>query len=595
MFRINKHLVPVKILLFLVYGGFACLWPFLSVHMKRLGLTIEETAIINLVTSFTSLLGPPLACTLITKTKRSKLILILSIILSALAFSALLFVPPTLRHKPRDPHIIFKCDIDGSQVQVERCDHACYIPKRSPEPSLLNLRHCRYMCNEQFGTKGPGSSVPPKPYICVDHYNYTDCYVYNTSGYANDIGLYVPYIEFNESTDICSYPLLMPTSNGTLEPQVQCRISSPGCSVTCEGVLPRDNTKVIDLHQCQKVDGRPWLTLGAYFVLRIIAEFFLYSSLALLEATVKGNVLEFQGFYSQQFLWGLLAAALLSPLVGLVIDHLAGSVEYLDYAPAFASFDLVLLIAVVLLAFLPLTVHNCTNKLSSYVGRVVRNAEVSTLFVMMFFLGNVFGFMETFYYWFLDDKGASAYFLGLTLTVGIFPSIPILLFGDRIVTKCGHPNLLIAAFFAASFRLLGCSLLNDFYHFLPFEVFKVLSDYLMWAAAMTYCEKLGPKLLAYTISGTAAVMHTNLGRGIGVLLGGTLMKYFGAELAFRCTAVYSGCIGLIYMTVYHFFLKSRREPIYIETSLNGHYTPMETYGNGDNQVHKPMLQEKNRY
>lgn len=492
--------------------GFACLWPFLSVHMKQFGLTIEETTIINLITPFTSLLGPPLACTLINKTKKPKLILILSIVICALAFSALMFIPPTLRHPLRDPNISFECGQDVTYVHVERCENSCKIPARSPESSLLHLRHCHYVCNEQLGTKGPGSSVPPKPYICVNQINSTFCHVYNASGFGHDIDLFVPYMEFMESDDKCSYPLLMHLSNGSLGSQVDCRINSPGCTVSCQGILNHKNQAVLDLHQCQKIDGHPLLTFCAYLVLRIIAEFFLYSVLALIEVTIINNMLEFKGFYSQQFLWGLLSIGLICPVVGIIIDNFMGTIDYLDYAPAFASFDLILLIAVIILAFLPITVHNCTNKLSSYIGRMFRNGEVMTLFVMMFFLGNVFGFMETFYYWFLNDKGASALFLGLTLTVGIFPSIPILFFGDRIIKKCGHPNLLIAAFFANSLRLLGCSLFEDYYHYLPFEIFKVVSYYLMWVAAMTYCEKVGPKMLASTISGTAALMHTNLGK-----------------------------------------------------------------------------------
>lgn len=596
MLKINTHLIPVKVLLFFIYGGFGCLWPFLSLHMKELGLTVGETAIINAVTPFTSLLGPPVACILANKTKKYKLVLIISLVVCATAFSALLFVPPSERHPLRNPNLKFECNMLGARVLVERCDNNCYIPERSPEPSSITLRHCHYMCDEKLGAEGPGSSAPVKPYVCVDQVNSTYCYVYNTSGVAWDINLSVPYFEFEEYEDNCIYPLIRPMENGTHRPQVHCRINSPGCAVHCKGILVTEDPQVLSVHQCQKIEGHPMLTFGAYLVLRIVAEFFMYAVLALVEATIMNNIWEFGGFYSQQFLWGLLPIGFLCPIVGLVIDHFKGTVPYkLDFAPAFAVFDILVLITVVLLFFLPLRIHNCINKVTPYFRRIVSNGEVMAFFVFMFCLGNIFGFLETFYYWSVYDEAPIAYYVGLTLTVGIFPSLLLLFFGDQIIKKCGHANILIAAFFAYSFRLIGCSLLENFVHYLPFEIFKVVANYFMWSAAMTYCEKLGPKVLASTITGTAVLLHMNIGRSIGVSIGGYVMSYFGAVIAFRVTAIYSGCIGLIYMALYHFYLKARRSPIYIGSSLNGHYTPMETYGNGENQMHKPMLQDKNRY
>lgn len=599
MLRINKHLIPIKVLLFFMYGGFGCLWPFLSIHMTQLGLTIGEIALINCVTSFTSLLGPPLACFLTNKTKKYKLVLIISLLVCATGFTVLLFVP-VRGPPPRSPNVGFECDKDGGRVHVERCDNNCYIPERSPEPSSIHLRHCQYICDSQLGAKGPGSSAPVKPYVCVDQTNGTHCFVYNASGMARDIHLSVPYMEYVEYEDQCTYPLIRALPNGTQKPVVQCRISDPGCAVHCLGVLDANDPESLSVYQCQTAGGHPLLTFGSYLLLRIVAEFFMYAALALIEATIMNNIWEFGGSYSQQFLWGLLPIGILCPVVALVIDHFHGTIPYMNFIPAFAVFDALIAITILLVCFLPLNVHNCINKAGSYFCHIVRNAEVVTFFVMMFFLGSIFGFLETFYYWFVYDQSKTTFAIGLTLTVGIFPSLLLLFFGDQIIAKCTHPNILIAAFAAYAFRLIGCSLLQDVVDFsvhyiVPFEIFKVVANYFMWAAAMTYCEKLGPKVLASTITGTAVLMHTNIGRGVGVIVGGYIMNYFGGVIAFRVTAVFSGCVGLVYMAVYHFYLKTRRSPIYIESSLNGHYTPMETYSNGENQVHKPMLQDKNRY
>ncbi|GAB6027776.1 hypothetical protein CHUAL_002011 [Chamberlinius hualienensis] len=659
MALINKPLIPVKVLMFFVIGGYGCLWPFLSVHMKELGLTIEETAIINLVTPFTSLLGPPLIAVLTAKSRNPKLVFSICLILSGFAFTGLLFVPPTIRHQPRQPHILFECDYEGGRVLVERCDHVCRLPQISPDPSTLILRQCVYVCDED-AVGGLGEGVPSKPYICAEENGRTTCQVFNMSGHAYDLKLSVPYMDVEETSETCDYPLVKVTNGSHVAPLVHCRLKQPGCAVHCIGVteeqsilfpsqlptpspqmqvaqtqqhdiltdvdtnlegMPVDVPKPeepqtptfptheepqpyepsahddnIHVHQCQKIEGHPLLTFFAYLVLRIVAEFFMYSSLALLEATVTNNMWEFEGFFSRQFIYGILPIGLLCPVIGVLIDTYEGLMPMgLHYAPVFAIFDLFIILTVISFTFLPIKVYNCVNKLGSYIGRISTSGEVITFFIMMMLLGTVFGFVETFYYWFLYDKGANHLFMGLTLTVGIFPSIPLLVFGDAIVRKCGHANFIIAAFFAYSIRLLGYSILNDFRYYFPFEVFKVLSHFLMWVAAVTYCEKLGPKVISPTITGTMGFMHNNIGRGIGALIGGYIMNYFGAITSFRVAAIYSGIIGLIYMATYHFYIKDRKAPICIESSLNGHYTPMEPYPNGDNQMNRPLIKTKNRY
>lgn len=425
---INKPLIPVKVLLFFVLGGYGCLWPFLSVHMKELGLTIEETAIINLVTPFTSLLGPPLIAVLTAKSQSPRIIFSICLILSGFAFTGLLFVPPTIRHPLRQPTIGFECDYEGGRVLVERCDHECKIPSRSPLPSTLILRQCSYFCDEDAASV-PLVGVPSKPYICAEEDGKTTCQIFNMSGYAYDLRLSVPYMEVEETIDTCDYPLVKITNGSHVTPLVHCRLNQPGCSVRCIGVTeeqsvlfpsqlptPSPQTQVtlqhdiltqgetnlegipvhpprdvpipeepssptheepqpyvptyheddIHLHSCQKVEGHPLLTFVAYLILRIVAEFFMYSSLALLEATVTNNMWEFEGFFSLQFIFGILPIGLLCPVIGILVDRYEGLVPMgLHYAPVFAMFDLLIILAVISFIFLPVKLYNCVNKLGS--------------------------------------------------------------------------------------------------------------------------------------------------------------------------------------------------------------------------------------
>ena len=86
-FKVNKSLLPLKLVLFTYYGGkfafifiiciyfivalhyfiaiifvaAACILPYLTVHMRQIGITVEETAIIYAVLPIVGFLGPPTA------------------------------------------------------------------------------------------------------------------------------------------------------------------------------------------------------------------------------------------------------------------------------------------------------------------------------------------------------------------------------------------------------------------------------------------------------------------------------------------------------------------------------------------------------
>ncbi|GBP83972.1 hypothetical protein EVAR_46602_1 [Eumeta japonica] len=57
----QKKLIPLKILFFVHASTLFVLYPYLTIHMRELGIDVEETAVMSAVTPVVSIVMPPLA------------------------------------------------------------------------------------------------------------------------------------------------------------------------------------------------------------------------------------------------------------------------------------------------------------------------------------------------------------------------------------------------------------------------------------------------------------------------------------------------------------------------------------------------------
>ncbi|CAG0920744.1 unnamed protein product [Notodromas monacha] len=144
---INVNLIPLKVLIFSFYGGLGCVLPFLTIHMKSLGFNVQETAFINFVLPFLCLLGPPIAGVIADKIGRYKPVMVCCLIMTALAYAGLLFVPETQRLSPRPPELSFTCSRDAGALVAERCsDTEACIHKDDNRVIEVAVRDCVVKC-----------------------------------------------------------------------------------------------------------------------------------------------------------------------------------------------------------------------------------------------------------------------------------------------------------------------------------------------------------------------------------------------------------------------------------------------------------------
>ncbi|KAM0724971.1 Major facilitator superfamily domain-containing protein 6-A [Formica fusca] len=162
---INTNLISLKCLLFVFFGGIGCLFPFLPLHMTKVGLNIENVRFVSMVSPAVAILGPliagPIADKLAGRQSNNdksstgrylRVMIAVACIFSALFYSLLLLVPSVDRTLPsagKGPGLKFNCDRRGAMVRQERCEDRFGCHRWTDDDSgvgIMLLRDCNYVC-----------------------------------------------------------------------------------------------------------------------------------------------------------------------------------------------------------------------------------------------------------------------------------------------------------------------------------------------------------------------------------------------------------------------------------------------------------------
>ena len=100
------------------------------------------------------------------------------------------------------------------------------------------------------------------------------------------------------------------------------------------------------------------------------------------------------------------------------------------------------------------------KKVFKQVGRVVCRPRVLSFLLAFACAGVLWGCMETFLFWHLEDLGASKLLMGLSLAVGTVAGVPLTIFSSQILGLFGHEMVAFVSLALYSVRMLGYSLIQ---------------------------------------------------------------------------------------------------------------------------------------
>ncbi|KOB73564.1 putative transporter [Operophtera brumata] len=532
----QKKLIPLKVLFFVHASTLFVLYPYLTIHMRELGINVEETAIMSAVTPVVSIVMPPLAGMLADKIGGASALLLLVVPVGRITVT----FPPSVE-------LLVTCESSGLRLRnmqeysclpvhpyahdinltVLSCGFVCELPEDISTEDVNDIVYShaydvhlqsrsdsqRLLYRHTVTSQLPRSNAPMKDQstsrIMTNDPNF------NTSVSRvseNEIFFPTPQLYDMEcSQDFVNATCLFgnndifaETTRGTKQMVFRARVTHDAQKDPID--VRNYWVKALAIGNIMKLnedyDGIDNITCQDKFdMVRVFIGIIGGTAFAMFEGAVIAIVREQKADYGMQRVYGMLKIA--SGVLMLSID-----LEFKQPA----------------------------QNLLEDVIHVFKNIEIVALFLACFVMGTAWGYIESFLFWLLQDLGASRSLMGITITVGGVAGLPLLVLSGPIIRRLGHANVIFIGFVFYAIRLMGYSLIYNPWLCLIFEALESVTSSLAFTAAVTYAARLSSTTTDTSVQGllggiyfgvvtyAARLSSTTTDTSVQGLLGGI---YFG--------------------------------------------------------------------
>lgn len=140
---------------------------------------------------------------------------------------------------------------------------------------------------------------------------------------------------------------------------------------------------------------------------------------------------------------------------------------------------------------------------------------------------------------YLDDLGAPARLLGLSVTATCVAEVPVFHYSGRIIGLLGErraSTLVLAAFVARMLAYSSMASWPTLWLLLPVELLHGLTFGLAWALGTAFARGVAPPGLEATMQAAFASSYFGVGTGLGGLVGGLFYAHAGPAACFLLQA-----------------------------------------------------------
>ncbi|KAH6935606.1 hypothetical protein HPB50_007057 [Hyalomma asiaticum] len=534
-----RKLLPLMAVSFSFFAAAGSLSPFLSLHLRTVGLSDEEAVLVTTAAAFASLLGPVLVGLVAERRRAHRPLLVLSLVLAGAGYSALLAVPPVVR-SPRSPLLEFDCP---SGLYLERCPEweSCTASELNPLGlATFRVSNCHYQCGSVVRQPIHFCFLSHEGNLCIIHEagtrdnsttEFGASFLAKTARTLADVSV-AKFLEHegrsdDELVDVCSFDLLAPiVVNQKQFNDYECRPHPEGCAIRCSVAVADNLGRRMQSARCTQVKGDPQLTFWATLALRVFADLWLVTAFYLVEAVTVLSINDFTGLYGRIKFWAALGVAISAAVTGVLVDHYSEVTA--DYSPAIFMFDGLALVSCALAVFLP-AVEDKKVSLHYGLGEEPRfcSLDASVLFLLVLVLGTVWGYLETYLHWMYSDMGATHVLVALSLALPMGCALPFLAIAKNLVRNIGRANLIVFGFLFYATRAAGLSFVTARWWITPFEAMETFTLPVLWVALVAYAQKVVPSSQRLTIQCILVILHFCVGRGTGTIAGFFLNATFG--------------------------------------------------------------------
>ncbi|OQV12734.1 hypothetical protein BV898_13054 [Hypsibius exemplaris] len=594
---INPRLLPVKLLTFLIHGGQSATFAFVGLHMKSLGISVTEIAVVLLLMPILTSAGPPLSGFLADRFGNYKLVLIAFTMLSAIFSTCMWFLVPSFGVtvdpallRPVNVTVNLPCLYEG----LTSGNLTDFSNSFRPDKFGLSWNACEARC----AGEGSATTDPRLCYVevsaprvggsrtktCITHTRFSMAEAIHIS--EEDMHNSLPPI----LSLSCEIESLLNTNN-------QMSNEIPSCTVTCRNATASqaDGTTTNGVPF-----GNKALTITLYFIFRFLSYTASRGVFPLLDAAIMQISRQEGGDFGIQRLFASVGAVVVPPFAGWLTLVASRHCHCMDFSPAFYLFGILTVLGGVLMYFMDIRVKQPETHIFRTMGIVLRDPNVVGFLCAVFFSGAAWGFVNGYLFIFLkDDDGfpqknedgspvvTTTFYLGLVNGAGYLAGIPFLFFSTKLAKIFGHENLVATVLFAYAARFLIYSFTYNPYLIFPTELITGVT-FLVFALMPQFAVKTAPKYMA-TLMGLFGAANFGIGGGVGPLIGGFLIHGVGFRTTFQILAVSMAAIGCAYFLTFHFVLK--RLAAQAQKPKSPLIVHKRDIGNGNGSIPPPIQEE----
>ncbi|XP_012278915.1 uncharacterized protein LOC105698878 [Orussus abietinus] len=168
----QKELLPLKMIFFVQASTLFVLYPYLTIHMRELGINVEETAIMSAVTPFVAIVMPPLAGLVADRIGNFKILLAFFSGMGGAASLLLLLVPVGRVTVDFPDSAVFDLGCTGSESAMTYTMSQIHPCETRLQPEVATrLESCGYACHVDLHDQGDLEAILASRFYTVRRYD----------------------------------------------------------------------------------------------------------------------------------------------------------------------------------------------------------------------------------------------------------------------------------------------------------------------------------------------------------------------------------------------------------------------------------------
>jgi PPP family 3-phenylpropionic acid transporter len=261
-------------------------------------------------------------------------------------------------------------------------------------------------------------------------------------------------------------------------------------------------------------------TIAAVFVLVSLYSFMIAPVNSFADASTMTMLGAQQNMYGRVRVGGTIGWGVIAPIAGLVIERYG-----LDLA--FWSYAVILFIGFLVSQRFVFSTVKQNVSIKHGMRELFSNRRMILFLTTAFVTGMALMSINAFLAAYMSELGLKKSLLGFALAIATVAELPVLFFGDRLLTKLKPHGLLILSMFATMIRLFLYATVTSVIGMLAFQLINGFTFATLWVAGVSYINENAPPGLSATTQGVFGATVFGFGAAGGGFIGALLLERVG--------------------------------------------------------------------